>query len=217
MLNRIILYIKKSYIRRFWKKQNTHNKTYIGDISNIEAVEFIKNGGIKVGNYSYGRINVNFTCGKDEKLIIGNYCSISGHCNFLLGGEHDYRRISTFPIFGYDDYQSSKGAIVVEDDVWICDGAWILSGVKIGKGAIVAAGSIVTHDVPSYAIVGGNPAKVIKYRFSNEIIKKIEIINIDYDHLSNEEIDALKMHINDENVDYIIDVLKKGKCNLEVK
>lgn len=64
----------------------------------------------------------------------------------------------------------SKGTTVVEDEVWIGLDALILSGVRIGKGAIVGARSVVTRDVPPYAIVGGNSAKVIKYRFPQEII-----------------------------------------------
>lgn len=68
---------------------------------------------------------------------------------------------------------TSKGDIVVKDDVWIGYGSIILSGVHIGQGAVIAAGSVVSHDVPPYAIVGGVPARLIKYRFSEEMTKKL--------------------------------------------
>lgn len=76
----------------------------------------------------------------------------------------------------------SKGDIIVDDDVWIGYGAIILSGVHISQGAIIAAGAVVTKDVPPYAIVGGVPANILKYRFSKEIIQ--ELLKIDYEHLN---------------------------------
>ena len=86
----------------------------------------------------------------------------------------------------------SKGNIIVDDDVWIGFRSTILSGVHIGQGAIVAAGSVVTKDVPPYAIVGGVPAKVIKYRFSPEMIT--ELLRVDYSQLTEE---LVKEHIED--------------------
>ena len=78
----------------------------------------------------------------------------------------------------------SKGNIIVEDDVWIGSNCVILSGVKIGKGSIVGAGSVVTKDVEPYSIVGGSPAKLIKYRFSAEIITALN--KIDYSKITKE-------------------------------
>lgn len=72
----------------------------------------------------------------------------------------------------------AKGNIIVNDDVWIGDSALILSGVEIGQGAVIAAGAVVTEDVPPYAVVGGVPAKIIKYRFRDDVIK--ELVKIDY-------------------------------------
>jgi virginiamycin A acetyltransferase len=70
-------------------------------------------------------------------------------------------------------HPSCKGDIIIENDVWIGANSTIMSGIKIGNGAIVAAGSTVTKDVPPYAIVAGNPAKVVKYRFTEEQIEKL--------------------------------------------
>lgn len=201
--------VKIFYIRKYWKKHNTHNKTFLGTISNEEAVEFIKNGGITVGKRTYGKINVNYTLGKEEKLTIGSNCSL-GQCNFMLGGGHDYNCISTYPLFGKSSVEAgSKGEIVVEDDVWIGDGVWVMSGVRIGKGAVIGTGSIVTHNVPPYAIVAGDPAKVLKYRFSNGIIEKLMNFSIDIDEPTDKQKELLKLHVTEDNVDEIIRALSE--------
>ena len=80
----------------------------------------------------------------------------------------------------------SKGDIIIADDVWVGAGAIILSGVHIGQGAVVAAGAVITKDVPPYAIVGGVPAKVIKYRFSDDLIA--ELLKVDFSQLDNKTI-----------------------------
>ena len=86
------------------------------------------------------------------------------------------------------DAYRKKGDTVIEDAVWIGMRSMIMPGVRLGEGAVIAAGSIVTKDVPPYAIVGGNPAKIIKYRFSPEIIAKILALKI-YDR-TEEEIES---------------------------
>lgn len=90
MFGSIILKVKSVLVKGYWKRNNQHNRTSLGSISNKQAIDFIKNGGIKVGKNTYGVINVNYTCGDSEKLIIGDNCSL-GRCNFLLGGGHDYQ------------------------------------------------------------------------------------------------------------------------------
>jgi len=119
---------------------------------------------------------------EDVKLVIGSYCSIAEGVQFLLGGEHEVHTISTYPfkvkVFGYTSEAGTKGSIIVKDDVWIGTNAIICSGVTIGQGAIIAAGAVVTKDVAPYAIVGGNPAKVIKYRFDEGIRQRLAQINV---------------------------------------
>ena len=168
-----------SRINKAWKLKNKHNHTSIGKICNLDC--------ITVGQESYGVLNVNNFDHIPSDVVgleIGNFCSIADNVNFLLAGEHNLDRISTFPFMRYMPDRkilsdsSSKGKIIIRDDVWIGYGATILSGVKIGQGAVVATGAVVTKDVPEYAIVGGIPAKVIKYRFSPEEINILR--NIDY-------------------------------------
>lgn len=121
----------------------------------------------------------------DDRLVIGKFCSIASGAKFLLnGGNHTLASLSTypFPVFGeewrLDEPASAawdhKGDIVLGNDVWIGYEAVVLAGVHIGDGAIVAARSVVTGDVPPYAIVGGAPAGIIRWRFPDEVISVLQ-------------------------------------------
>lgn len=172
-LSPIKQYIKLAIFKAKWRKVNQHNRSNAVNVFPIEKV--------KVGNGTYGSLEVYAFGRKKEGLEIGNYCSIAGSVVFILGGEHRMDTISTFPfsrhIFGKIDNpdNATKGKIKVDDDVWIGHGAIILSGVHIGQGAVIGAGSVVAKDVPPYAVYVGNQVK--KYRFSKEIIEKLLKIN----------------------------------------
>lgn len=164
-----------------WRKLNPHNTT-------TAACSFDPDY-VTVGRYTYGPINV-FNSGEKKHLQIGDFCSIAQEVTFLLCCDHYTDHISSFPFkvqcLGYSNECISDGDIIIGDDVWIGYRSTILSGVHIGQGAIVAAGAVVTKDVPPYAIVGGVPAKVIKYRFTDELIS--ELIKIDYSKLDKGEV-----------------------------
>jgi acetyltransferase-like isoleucine patch superfamily enzyme len=128
-------------------------------------------GRVSVGPGTYGLPRVWSDVNGHECLIAGNYCSLNG--TFILGGGHAVDRLTTYPHrinmrlpgAGSDGFPTPTGDTIVGSDVWTGFGSLILSGVTIGDGAIVAGGAVVTKDVPAYAIVGGNPAKVLRYRF----------------------------------------------------
>ena len=112
-----------------------------------------------------------------DKLIIGKYCSIGSGAVFLMGGNQGHRSdwLSTFPFYYQANiFKEAKnpynraGDTVVGHDVWIGTEAMILSGITIGTGAIISARAVVTKDVEPYAIVAGNPAVFINYRFDQE-------------------------------------------------
>ncbi len=115
----------------------------------------------------------------DGIIKIGRFSSIAQNVT-IQQFNHNMKLPSTYAMqfhfftHNFKDDVVSKGDVILEEDVWIGSNVVILSGVKIGRGAIVAAGSIVTKDVPPYTIVAGVPAKVIKKRFSIQIIKKLE-------------------------------------------
>ena len=182
---------KQSKLNRFkrkWRAQNIHNRTVPENIFNMDIVN--------VGKKTYGYLNV-VSYSNEDKIYIGNFVSIAEKVCFIVNSEHYLNHISTYPYkvncLELDTTESfGKGNIVVDDDVWIGYGSTIMSGVHIGQGAVVAAGSVVTKDVPPYAIVGGVPAKVIKYRFEESFIK--ELMKIDYSSLNE---DLIKEHTED--------------------
>ena len=126
-------------------------------------------------------------------IKIGRYCSIAAGVN-LITYNHPWKCLST-SIFSHDaitdltirairDYMPNeavfgfvnnpqKGHVTIEDDVWVGQNATLSAGIKMGTGCIVAANSVVTKDVPPYAIVGGNPARIIKFRFAHETIHRL--------------------------------------------
>lgn len=132
----------------------------------------------KLGKYSY--------IGRNTQLInaeVGSFCSISG--NVLVGmGTHTLNNLSTSPIFtekhngtGFSWVDSTPSnlfpKVVVGNDVWIGTRSMIMGGVTVGDGAVIGAGAVVTKDVPPYAVVGGVPARIIRYRFSEDVIKRL--------------------------------------------
>lgn len=177
--------------RKRWRKKNRFNTTIPLNIFDINSVF--------IGKHTYGGIAV-LNYNNYYKLTIGNYCSIATDVMFILDADHYTNHISSFPfkvkMLGEQFEGVSKGDIIVDDDVWIGYGATIMSGVHISQGAVIAASAVVTKDVPPYAIVGGVPAKVIKYRFEPEMIEKL--LKVDYSKLTKEMIED---HIDDLYVD----------------
>lgn len=197
LFNAIQGLINRRKIRKLWRKRNSHNKTYMKNIFPHEHVS--------VGRATYGELNVvDFSADEGSALKIGAYVSIANNVSFILNGEHNIRMLSTYPyrvqIVQDVKYEAtSKGDIIIKDDVWLGNGATVMSGVTVGQGAIVAAGAVVVSDVPPYAIAGGVPAKVIKYRFNQEVIDFL--LTFDYSSLTEELVrnhwQALYMPIDD--------------------
>lgn len=161
-----------------WRIKNKHNFTGTANVFDDRCVT--------VGKYTYGRIKV-LNEVEGVALKIGAYCSIAEGVTFILGNDHPLNQVSTYPykhmlVSSLISDAISKGDIIIADDVWIGYGTTIMSGVHIGQGAVIAAGAVVTKDVPPYAIVGGVPAKIIKYRFESKIID--ELLKIDYGNLT---------------------------------
>ena len=195
MFNKILL----SIVNFRWKKNNQKNNIKLKSVIPLEMLD--------VGKATYGNLNIK-VYDKKAKIKIGNYCSIADNVVFLIGGEHDYKRISTFPfqslIYKQKTKKNEKNDIVVDDDVWIGYESLILSGSHIGKGSVIGARSVVKGEIPPYSVYVGN--KIIKKRFSDEIINKLN--DIDYskiDHVFGDEYSIIcQEDITEDNVDNII-------------
>ena len=160
----------------------------------------IEAGRIQIGTRTYGWHWVEFdfysVADHRSRVIIGNYCSLARGVTFVVGGVHPTNWVSTYfsGLFGQvnmpelEELPPPPGDIVVGSDVWIARDAMLLSGVTVGDGAVITARSVVTKDVPSYAIVGGSPARVIRYRFPPEVIEALlRICWWEWDHSKVEE------------------------------
>ncbi|OPJ58212.1 CatB-related O-acetyltransferase [Clostridium oryzae] len=204
------------------------NKVYprSNDCQTIYLKNVITRDNIKVGDYTiyndydndprdFEKNNVLYQYPvNNDKLIIGKFCSIACKAKFLMtSGNHTLESLSTytFPIFYEEwglnvshitDAWDNKGDIVIGNDVWIGYDAIIMSGVKIGDGAIIGTRAIVTNDVPPYTIVGGTPAKIIKKRFSDDVISKL--LKIKWWDWSYEKIQENIQYIQSGNISKLV-------------
>jgi acetyltransferase-like isoleucine patch superfamily enzyme len=134
------------------------------------------------GKYTYGNPLILWR-NEDANLVVGNFCSIADKVTIYLGGNHRSDWVTTYPfghrhqnefnMFDGKGHPSTKGDVIIGNDVWIGSNATIMSGVTIGDGAVIANNSHVVKDIEPYSLVGGNPAKLIKYRFTPQQIEKL--------------------------------------------
>ena len=196
-------YFKFYMCKKAFNKMNKHNFTSL--VSYPQDPKYLEK--IKIGNYTYGEINVSMTLNENEMLLIGNLCSIGPRTKFILGSEHHYDTLTTYPFNSYFFNKKetiTKGAIIIGHDVWIGENVTILSGVTIGQGAIIGAGSVVAKDIPPYSICYGNPVIIAKKRFSDKVIEKLlkidfSIINSDF-IFKNKELLTKKIDEKDLNI-----------------
>lgn len=127
---------------------------------------------VQIGDFTYG-VPIVHSWGDDANLKIGKFCSIGGNVQIYLGGNHHTDWCTTYPfnvlvpeITGDIDggIAATKGDVIIGNDVWIASDVTILSGVRIGDGAIIANGAVVTKDISRYDMVGGVPAKHLRWR-----------------------------------------------------
>ncbi|MBB6469600.1 acetyltransferase-like isoleucine patch superfamily enzyme [Aminobacter lissarensis] len=140
--------------------------------------------GIEIGRKTYGvgKATLIGYYPNDNPLSVGSFCSIADEVVFFFRTDHRPDLVSTYPGYSiastgdlFDD-SVFKGPTVVGHDVWIGYRAMIMPGVSIGNGAVVAAGSVVTKDIPPYAIVAGNPAKLVRMRFDPDTVSVLQAV-----------------------------------------
>lgn len=152
-----------------------------------------------------------------DKLIIGKFCQIASGVNFVMSGaNHQMNAVTTFPFYIMEGWDQSvppleemplKGDTVIGNDVWIGQNVTILPGVHIGDGAIIGMNSVVASNVEPYTIVAGNPARVIRKRFDNELIDLL--LCLKWWDKDIEEINNLIPLLTNSNLEYVKGEIKK--------
>lgn len=170
------------------------NPNTLFPVAGFKQITYIKptinKPNIIVGDFSYfsgGDFQTRVTHHYDfyeDKLIIGKFCQIAADVHFIMNGaNHQMNAVSTFPFYIFEGWQQKtppmsymphKGDTLIGNDVWIGQNATILPGVRIGNGAIIGMNSVVGTDIPAYAVVVGNPARVIYKRFDDELIDLLQ-------------------------------------------
>jgi len=151
---------------------------------------------------------------EEYKVIVGSFVSIASGCKFILSGNHDWKRITTFlNPWDSEDYKSllSNGDIVIGSDVWIGMDCTIMSGITIGHGVVIAAGSVISKDVPPYSIVGGVPSKIIKKRFDDNIIE--ELLDSKWWQLPDDFLNSHKDLLFSRNIEGFLSIIKNINKN----
>lgn len=200
---RILNYIKLAIHKCKWRMNNRHNQTI--------AVSIFPCKNVNVGKNTYGPLElIWFPNAMDAKVKIGCYCSIGLSVKFLVGGGHNYHRISTWPfqtmVYKQKGNMDMNQDIIIEDDVWIGFDSLILPGTRIGRGTVIGARSIVTKDIEPYSVYVGT--KVIKKRFPDEIIDRIMGVNFaGIEHCKDDAYkDMCQKELTIDNVDNILEV-----------
>jgi len=179
---------------------------------------------LQFGKYSYGEPKLFFES-NEARLHVGNFCSIADNVKIFLGGNHRTDWITTYPFghinnetfnsFNGEGHPSTKGDVYIGNDVWIGNNTTIMSGVKIGDGAVIAANSHVVKEVKPYELVGGNPAKHIKYRFTKEQID--ELLKIKWWDWSDEQINKFIPLLCSSNIDNFIQTYNNNNIDEYLK
>lgn len=186
--NPFSIWMARFYRSKLLQRENRAKNLKIGSMSNAQNCEFgiynslcdnVAIGETELGDFTYIADNTTIF-----KAKIGKFCSIGPDCKVGLGKHPSHTFVSTHPIFFSNlkqaqisfadkNYFQESEEITIGNDVWLGANVIVVDGVDIADGVIVAAGSVVTKNIPPYAVVGGVPAKIIKYRFEKDEIEKL--------------------------------------------
>ena len=203
---------------------NPNNPFPMQGVSYVTYVKpTLKNPNIIVGDFTYisdsdfeSHVTHHYDFNGD-KLIIGKFCQIAAGVEFIMNGaNHQMNAVSTFPFYIFEGWDMEapspsdlplRGDTIIGNDVWIGQNATILPGIQIGDGAIIGANSVVSSNIAPYAIVVGNPARMIKKRFDDELISLL--LRLKWWDKSIDTINSLIPILTNSNLDFVKEEIRK--------
>ena len=190
--------------RRTWARYGNHTKYHLA------GPQF------EIGDYTYGVPTIH-VYDDHTTMTIGKYCSIAAGVQIVLGGNHHIEWISTYAFYQelehfpkwkeINNNSRHRGDIVIGSDVWIGRNSLILSGAQIGDGAVIGAGAVVAGKIPPYSIAVGNPARIIRQRFTPSICEKL--LKIQWWNWDEEKINRFLPLICSEEIEKFIAAVEK--------
>jgi acetyltransferase-like isoleucine patch superfamily enzyme len=168
-----------------WRRRRETANAYIRSYLPAKAEPTLLPRGVEVGRHTYGYDADTFPVYTEgARIVVGAFCSIGPDVRIHGGGRHALTRVTTYPLNAMlfdrakrnalDDLET--GPTVIGNDVWIGQGAIVLAGVSVGDGAVIGAGAVVCKPVQPYAVVAGNPAKLIRYRFDERTRERLRAL-----------------------------------------
>jgi acetyltransferase-like isoleucine patch superfamily enzyme len=207
------------FLKKFLKRRTLHAIDKLSQPARDQAMFRHRFPNYTMGQGSYG-LPIVRDWNDGSTLKIGAYCSIADRVEIFLGGQHRVDWISTYPFPAMSPpppphtmaqpipgYRTTRGDVVIGNDVWLCSQALILSGVTIGDGAVVAARSVVTRNVEPYSIVSGTPARHVRYRFPETICHAL--LAIQWWHWPEEEIHEISPLLCSDRIDDFLSYAEK--------
>lgn len=178
ILSKIKSVVRLLLFRRRWRRRFPESQIVPRNVFGADGVE--------VGRGSYGAVRV-VTSSENPRIRIGAWCSFAD-ITVVCGNEHPMDRLTTYPFrakllreCGGEGVPKGDRGVTICDDVWVGHNAVILDGVTLGRGCVVGAGAVVSKDVPPYGVAVGNPARVVKSRFPEEVVGRL--LALDFERL----------------------------------
>lgn len=205
----------KQYLRKTWRRLLGRSELHDSDRQQAKFRKRYPKYELGVGTYGMPVVH---DLDEGTTLRIGSYCSIAGNAQIFLGGQHCISWVSSYPFPEFfpearhiKNPSGSRGDVVIGSDVWLCSNCTILSGVTIGHGAVIASGAVISRDVEPYAVMAGNPARRVRWRFDEPT--RLALLASSWWEWPEEEIRQIVDKLCSDNIAEFIDYACSRKGN----
>ena len=209
----------KPYLRKIWRRLLGRSELQDSDRQQVKFRKRYPKYDLGVGTYGMSIVH---DLDEGTTLRIGAYCSIAGNVQIFLGAQHCISWVSSYPFPEFLPEAShiknpcgSRGDVVIGSDVWLCSNCTILSGVTIGHGAVIASGAVISRDVEPYAIMAGNPARKVRWRFDEPT--RLALLESSWWEWPEEEIRQIVDKLCSDNIAEFIDYAASRSRNRNAK